>query len=207
MSTVIKNLLRLKKADIKSAAKVFSRAFFEDPLANFLFPEEKTRQQSLMDYFEFRIRYGILYGEVYSTKNLEGVAVWIAPKNVKMTQWKMLRAGGMKLYSKLGKEIINRMGLIEQYTSELHHKSAPIEHWHLTPIGVDTNQRGKGFASQLIRPMLQRCDEENVACFLETQSKTNVEIYKRYGFRVVEKGFIPAVNIDHWTMLRNPKKR
>lgn len=57
-----------------------------------------------------------------------------------------------------------------------------------------------------MRAMLEWFDKEKIACFLETQSQKNVEIYKRYDFKVVEKGIIPKANLEHWAMVRLPKK-
>jgi predicted GNAT family N-acyltransferase len=54
--------------------------------------------------------------------------------------------------------------------------------------------------------MFARLDKEKLPCFLETQSEKNVKIYKRYGFRVVEKGAIPDTEIPHWAMLRESEQ-
>jgi len=52
--------------------------------------------------------------------------------------------------------------------------------------------------------MMKKFDKEKASCFLETQSKTNVEIYKRYGFKVAGEGKIPKAELDHWIMIREP---
>ena len=197
---------RVKKKDVKKVAAMFSKAFKHDPLAEYMFSDEETRESNLQHYFTFRITYGVLFGEVYATSdNMEGAAVWISPKNTHMTNWKMFRAGGMKLFNKLGKEIISKMMTIEKYTSEIHHRNTAFPHWHLTPIAVHPEFQGKGFASSLMKPMMKRFDDEKTACFLETQSKINVEIYKKYGFDIVEEGIIPEINLNHWAMVRHPK--
>ncbi len=101
---------------------MFSRAFLNDPLAAYIFPNEKKRQENLQHYFRFRIKYGVLNGEVYApSPNIEGLAIWIHPSNIDMTYWQMFRAGGMRQFRKLGKEKIGKMLTIEKYTSAMRH--------------------------------------------------------------------------------------
>jgi hypothetical protein len=53
--------------------------------------------------------------------------------------------------------------------------------------------------------MLKKTDNEMIPCYLETQNKNNVEIYKRYGFKVVKQVRIPKAELEHWTMIREPE--
>jgi ribosomal protein S18 acetylase RimI-like enzyme len=208
MMTTLKELIRVKKKHMIPAIQTFSRAFNNDPLTMYMFPEEKERQDFMQNYFRFRVKYGILYGEVYATtENFEGLAIWIKPKNNEMTMWKMLRAGGMKLFRAMGKETIDRMFEIERYTSKIHHETIKENLWHLSPIGVDPEHQGKGYASKLLRAMMKKFDEEKVACFLETQVERNVEIYKRYGFTIANKTKIPKTELTHWIMIREPQSQ
>ena len=87
-----------------------------------------------------------------------------------------------------------------------HQKIINFPHWYLSPIGVDPIYQGKGFASKLMKSMLMRLDKDKIPCFLEAQTKKNVEIYQHYGFEVVGETTIPLANIPHWVMLRKPMK-
>jgi ribosomal protein S18 acetylase RimI-like enzyme len=206
MDNKIEDLYRLRKNHLNLAAELFSKVFFEDTLAKLMFPEEETRDQNLYHYFQFRINYGLLYGEVYATSsNLEGLAVWVYSENIEMTNWRNMRAGGFKLYRKVGRDAIVRMSKIGTFTSTLHKKHASFPHIYLAPIGVDPEFQGKGYASKLLRPMLNRLDQDKVHCFLETQSETNVDIYLHYGFQVLNKTTIPDTKIEHWLMERSPE--
>ena len=92
------------------------------------------------------------------------------------------------------------------FTSELRQKNINVPYWYLSPVGVDPQHQGKGFCSQLLRPMLARCDKENVSSVLETQSKKNIELYKRYGYEIITETTIPESDIAHILMIRHPKK-
>jgi ribosomal protein S18 acetylase RimI-like enzyme len=71
---------------------------------------------------------------------------------------------------------------------------------------VDPRHQGKGLARRLLKAMFERLDREGLPCFLETESTTNVAIYKKYGFAVVEEGKIPGTEVPHWAMLREPQR-
>jgi len=207
MAADLENLLRVKKKHLPKAIQTFALAFANDPLTNYLFSSEKEKQELLPFYCEFRIKYGIRYGEVYATsENIEGFAVWVKPKNIDMTMWRMFRVGGIKLFRILRGELKEKIMELLQHTSKLQHETTTESHWHLTPIGVDPEHQGKGYASKLMKAMMKKFDEEKASCLLETQSEKNVEIYKRYGFKVVYKGTIPKAELDHLIMIRKPEK-
>ncbi len=206
MEYSLNNLFRLRKNHLNSAAELFSEVFFDDTIARMIFPKEETRKQKLYHYFKFRIKYGLLYGEVYaSSSNLEGLAVWVYSENIEMTNWKNIRAGGLNMLRKVGRDAVIRMSKIGNFTFALHKKYATFPHFYLAPVGVDSKHQGKGFASKLLRPMFNRLDQEKLHCYLETQSRTNVEIYLHYGFKVINETTIPDTEIDLWLMERHPE--
>jgi len=206
MDYKLDKMLRLTKNNLNSAAELFSKVFFEDTLAKWIFLDEETRKQKLYHYFKFRIKYGLLYGEVYATSsNLEGLAVWVYSENVEMTNRRNMRAGGFDLFRNVGKDAVIRMSKIGDFTFILHKNYATFPHLYLAPVDVDSKYQCKGYASKLLRPMFNRLDEEKLHCYLETQSRNNVDIYLHYGFEVLNKTTIPDTEIEHWLMERTPK--
>ena len=152
-------------------------------------------------------RNGVLYGEVYATSaNLEGVAAWFPPGKAKITLWRMIRVGGPSLvyFYLRTRDVVSRVMSYLDYASELQERHAHFPHWYLFPIGVDPVFQGKGYGSRLLRPMLARIDQENLPCYLETETEKSVSIYQHYGFEVVEKGIVPGSEVGHWAMLREP---
>lgn len=206
MENPIGKEVRFKAAQIESAAQMMSRAFMDDKLYAYLIPGAEDRIKILPTLFKFRLRYGLQNGEVYTTSSqvegVAGVAVWIHSQNDHMTRWKLLRAGGLAFFRKAGKDVMERLGSFGNYASAIHARIAPTPHWHLTPIAVDPQLQGKGYARLLIQSMLSRLDKEHMPCYLETHSEKNVAIYRKFGFEVVEQDLIPGTQITHWAMLR-----
>ena len=63
------------------------------------------------------------------------------------------------------------------------HPSEP--HYYLEFIGTDPAHQGKGMGTQLITPMVERCDTEGVPAYLESSNLRNVPFYARHGFEQV----------------------
>ena len=53
-------------------------------------------------------------------------------------------------------------------------------------IGVLPEAQGKGLASALMNPIIQRMKEKAIPVFRETANPRNVDIYKKKGFKIFE---------------------
>lgn len=89
-----------------------------------------------------------------------------------------------------------------QYVDAVHGRLTPFKHWFLQAISVDPQFQGRGHASELLRPMLARIDEEGLPCYLETLEEQNVRLYEHFGFRVIDESSVPRTNLTNWAMLR-----
>lgn len=204
MTTDLDKLFPVTKGHIKPAVETLTKAFKNDLVYSFIIPDEKKRNELLPYFFQFRVRYGLLYGEAYAiSPDVEGIAIWLPYKNVDMTPVRMARSGGISLFFRAGKDAMTRLSSLGDHLSKLHKKHADFPHWYLAPIGVNPVFQGKGYGAALIKAMLDRLDKEGLPCFLQTQSEYNVSIYEKYGFKVVEKSIVPSTDLTNWDMLRD----
>ena len=58
---------RLSESQIDDGAAALSRAFFDDPLQMYMLPDGNERERLSPPFFSRLIRYGQLFGEVYTT--------------------------------------------------------------------------------------------------------------------------------------------
>ena len=72
-------------------------------------------------------------------------------------------------------------------------------------LAVDPKYKGKGFASKLLRPMLERFDYEKIICSLETTNPIDIKMYEHFGFRLLKKISLPVIDLPMWEMVREPK--
>lgn len=56
--------------------------------------------------------------------------------------------------------------------------------------------QGRGVASRLIRPFLDRADSEHVGAYTETMTPSNVPLYEHFGFRCQEAYAVPKTGPD-----------
>ena len=199
----LNNLILLEEKHIAGAAKTLAQAFHDEPLKAYLYPDVKIRDEMAVDFFEFMLRYVILFGEAYaSSLNFEGVALWLPSEYAKMTPEAMVKAGIDKLQAQLDKDFRERIKPIYDLIDKKHAQNAPARHWYLAFIGVAADSQGKGFAGKLIKPMLSRFKHENMPCYLETETQKNVDIYTHYGFELIEKYFVFDTGLYFYSMLR-----
>ena len=208
----LNHLKRLQNDQIEAASRVAARAFQNDPLSVYYYPDPIERKIKTVTKCEYLILLGIISGEVYITSSdIQGIAVW-NPYGIKD-----------QTISKQSKEIIRKLRKVkrkmfsdrlfsEKYgiTSEifisLHNEHANFPHWHFTMLTVDPLHPGKGYASMLIKPKLREIDKQNLPCFLETQNENNVSLYEHFGFELVGEIKVPNSNVNYYGMLRNKKK-
>lgn len=205
-------LYELKKSDIPAAKVTLIEAFAKDPLFGYIMGSDDYDRKKTGHIHNFILQYGMKYGKVYAASSkIEGVAVWLPPGQTTMTFWRLIRSGVLSVRKIMPANVLERPGFISRllkyanYTGKIHKKYAPFPHWYLLIIGVADEYRGKGFASLLIRPLLDQFDRQGLPCYLETHNPLNIAKYEHYGFKIVDIGKLPGTDKPQWTMLRPGK--
>lgn len=68
-------------------------------------------------------------------------------------------------------------------TQSMIEQAHPDEpHRYLAYIGVHTDHQGKGLGGALLASMIEECDEQGIAAYLESSNRLNDPLYARYGF-------------------------
>jgi hypothetical protein len=62
-----------------------------------------------------------------------------------------------------------------------------------------------GYGGALMAPMLERCDEQGLPCYLETQRESNVPYYRQFGFELREHIHVDGGGPPMWLMWRIPR--
>ncbi|WAC05705.1 MAG: GNAT family N-acetyltransferase [Methanoregula sp.] len=197
--------IRLAKEQISPASVLLARAFFNDPKLTHLIPDPKERAVRAQYLFEFELMYGMIYGDVIATsKNMEGVAVWIPSQKSEITFWRAFRSGGFRLQKQLGTEIMDRLMSFSSMVDSLHNRHVPGNHSYLFFIGVDPSFQGRGYAGRLVRPVLAQLDKKKMSCYLNTQERKNISLYEHFGFQVIDQVPMPGTDIIYTGMIRPP---
>jgi GNAT superfamily N-acetyltransferase len=197
------NIVPLEEPQIEAAGAAMARAFFVDPITEYMFPNEDERRRLAAWHFSAFIRYGYLFGEVYTTSpNANGTAVWFRPGESELTAERIKQAGLDRAPDVLGAASWARFNSVCDYVERLHPQEVPQPHWYLPLLGVDPELQGKGAGTALLRPILDRADKDALPAYLWTAKARNVPFYQRLGFEVLTHGVEPASQIPFWTMRR-----
>ena len=196
-------LLKLKKDQIKPASLMLARAFRDDPIMAYAFPDRDGEDPRLPYAYESMLHLGLKYDLTHTTSTrLEGVAVWRRIRKPSYSFWRILLSGAFLPSMKMGRKTGQRMQTFSQHLDKKHEEMISGIHWYLQLIGVDLEYQGQGFASRLLRGMLIRIDQEGLPCYLETELEANVPLYENFGFRTLEEYPVPSTPLKMWLMLR-----
>jgi len=198
-----------KRDDTKAAANVLAEAFIDYPLYVYTLPNAATRLRSLQTIFEVEITYAHKYGRIYATSpNLEGVMYCLPKEERRISNWKMVKSGAMKVPLKIGRDFVKRQAPITKVHEKLRAKHANFPHTYLWNIGVKPEYQHNKCSSKLIQYLLSDLSERNESCYLETAVEINVSIYQHFGFEIMETVGFPDLNYTVWAMLwRNTRDK
>jgi ribosomal protein S18 acetylase RimI-like enzyme len=194
---------QLTLSDVEQTAQVIAQAFAEDPLTSFMLPIKATRVKTLLKFFRVYAEINIKTGRGFGVgEPLQGVAFWKFPSQESMSI--SVKSLGKLLPLLLTMYPIGyfRARKIIDQIDALHAKHAPEPHFYLDNLGVLAAARGQGLSSKLIRPFLQKADEQKVVAYTDTVTKTNVPLYEHFGFQCVEESFIKETGITVYAMKR-----
>jgi GNAT superfamily N-acetyltransferase len=120
-------------------------------------------------------------GEVWLTDGDEAAALWHSDR-AELFSIRFL-ARNLRIWIRLGTRSVVRMLRSERAIHNLFPSDRPFFHLYL--IGVGSEHRGKGLASELMDPILRRKRKEGVPVVLETANPANVEIYRHKAFETI----------------------
>ena len=206
MIQTVTNVLKLQESQIEQGADLLAQVFQYDPMMQFLVNDPAKMLEKPRPLYRASIRTGLLCGQVYTTKGLDAIAVWIEPGNTDFTFWQMLQTGLLRATLAMGLASVPRALRAADYLEQIKKQVVPEPHWMLMFIGVEESKRGLGIGQTLLQPVLDRADTEESAIYLDSMNERNLNFYKRNGFDIVAEGRVPKGGPQFWTMLRSHNK-
>jgi ribosomal protein S18 acetylase RimI-like enzyme len=192
---------RARAADVPELARVLARAFFDDPVVEWAWRDERARARALERFQAIRARQLLGDEEVWMTDDASAAALWAPPQRWKKTIFQDAAFTRCFLHPRL----IGRMPLVTVgWTGmERKHPHSP-PHYYLAVLGTDPARQGQGLGSALLDPVLEQCDRDGVGAFLESSKERNIDFYARHGFRVTEELRLLR-GPPMWKMWREPR--
>ncbi|MDQ3935605.1 MAG: GNAT family N-acetyltransferase [Actinomycetota bacterium] len=185
-------------ADIPGMARALARAFYDDPVVEWIFPDERRRASVSERFFHIRVRALLAQQEGYTTDDHAGAACWAQPGRWEAPALEAL-VFGLRLLPLLRRRtplVARGWGMIEA-----EHPHDP--HYYLAILGTDPASQGQGVGSALLAPVLDDCDRNEIPAYLESSKESNLAFYGRHGFRVTGELVLPE-GPPIWFMWRDP---
>jgi len=200
-------LHKLQKNEIRKASVILADAFQSDPLWNKIFENEINKSKKYPLVSELLLRYCFKYGEIFSSsENFEGIMALTPGKFSYMTMWRLIRSYAIFPFMQLGGNVGRRISLafapMETDRKKYMRQNSFI---YLHIIGVSTENQGKGHGGKLLRELNEMSDQAEIPIYLETETETNVKVYKKFGFKILNQRMLPVVNLPVWEMKREPE--
>lgn len=186
--------------EVATVYGALARAFEDDPVTAFLFPEGSSRIDRLLAFYRVTTPWLTEQGRFFTDTGLRGGAIWQAPRPARVgTAWTLLRLlrTGLVLRGRA------RAGLVLGQAIESMRVRQP--HWYLGILGTQPEDQGRGIGSELIEPILEVCDRTREIAYLESSKAVNIPFYERHGFEVMGEVEVPRGPVL-WPMVRQPQR-
>lgn len=187
-------LLKLDRGHILPAADMLAKAFFSDPMYEFILPDSAERQRALPVIFRGMLSVLVSSGGVYATsENLEGV---VCVSGLDNSRGRLGQLSG--IFGALGMPfrvmrrvavlpMMRRAGAMRRGVSEYRRIKERLEGGvYIDLIAVAEEHRGRGLMSLMMRPVLLEAAQAGKSCALDTESEGNIPIYEHFGFHLIK---------------------
>lgn len=191
------------------AAELLARAFASNPayasILGHLTDEERAEALPLVKraFIDATMARGRATG-AWRDRTLAGVSLVLGPGQYPWGVGGFLRLARASMHV----ATYRAAGRFMQYDawSKARHLREP--HYYLFVLGVDPHLQGKGVGRLLLEHLAARADKEGVPCWLETDKKSNVALYRKHGYEVVHEDVLDMTKpLRMWTMKRAARER
>ena len=115
----------------------------------------------------------------------------------------MLRSGAMWAGLRMGWEVAKKMEpVFAPLDADRKENMKGQTFIYVLIIGVAPAFQGQGFGGKLLRALIEKSERAGLPLYLETETESNVRMYKHLGFTVVKEIVLPTINLPMWEMTR-----
>lgn len=160
---------------------VMQAAFHDDPVARFIQPDEAKRPVGIGNFAKMTVRLPADRREVYLAEGGTAAAIWSPPD-----QWELsIRESRPLLLGML--RTPSRFLVAMRFFSQADRMHPEEPHWYLDLVGTRPEHQGRGIGEALLRPVLDRCDEQGLPVWTYSSNRQNLAFYHRLGFEVLDE--------------------
>lgn len=164
--------------EIPRVAATMGAAFADDPIVSWVY--RRRAEQRFAKYISALLRTIWRRREVWVTEDFSGAAIWAPPGEFRIEVGDILRMTP-RLFGAFGRPAALPANLAVE---KLHPKEP---HWYLELLGTVPERQGHGVGAGVLKPVLDRCDEDGIPAWAWSSNRKNLSFYYRLGFEVLEE--------------------
>ncbi|MBW5481604.1 GNAT family N-acetyltransferase [Streptomyces bambusae] len=183
-------------------AALLDEAFQEDPVSSWVFPDPAHRRAVHGKFLGVFVDVALAEGRIDYAVDGSAAALWLrvpagdhggeAPEDDVPAR--------MREAADPDNE---RCELVGRLLGESHPTGE--EHEYLLMIGVAPGRQGEGLGTELMRPVLERCDRDGLPAYLEASSERSMRLYERLGWEFTGTEVQLPDGPQMWPMWRKPR--
>jgi GNAT superfamily N-acetyltransferase len=187
-------------ADLARVCTTATRAFADDPLLRWFFPDDDEYEMAAPAAFGQMAERSIGLGCTYVTPDVVAVGISFPPGHhhpgAQDTDGDDAGADdGLTIAPELAARFAAFGAVVAQHTP-------PELHWYLNVLATHPDWQRQGHGAAIVAPIAHRSEEEGVPLYLETETAANVAYYGHLGFRVRSEWDLPLAGPHMWGMIR-----
>jgi GNAT superfamily N-acetyltransferase len=200
--TLAPSVRKVTYDDVPQLAVALGRAFDSDPPMRWFLRDDDRRIELARQMFDVMLRtVHVARDACYTTDDVIGGALWVPPG-----RWRLGLLQQLKLLPGMIRVFGRDLPRAQRGLTVMDSGHPRRPHWYLDSLGVEPEWQGRGIGSALMRPVLERCDSEQVPAYLNAGSPRSRDLYMRHGFKVTEEFRLPERGPPLWRMWRDPQR-
>ncbi|MFI5826979.1 GNAT family N-acetyltransferase [Streptomyces sp. NPDC051578] len=198
---MVLEIRRAGQSDRDAVARLLDEAFRDDPVSSWVFPDPAHRAAVHGKFLGVFVDVALAEGRIDYAADGSAAALWLrVPAGDHEGDAEDDVPAMMRAVADPDNE---RCELVGRLTGEVHPTSE--EHEYLLMIAVAPGRQGEGLGTELMRPVLERCDREGVPAYLEASSERSKALYERLGWRFTGTAVRLPDGPLMWPMWRKPQ--
>ncbi|MGW1774371.1 GNAT family N-acetyltransferase [Streptomyces sp. NPDC002104] len=189
-------------SDRDAVARLLDEAFRSDPVSSWVFPDPEHRAAVHGKFLGVFVDVALAEGRIDYAADGSAAALWlrIPAGDPEAEHVEDEVPAKMRAVADPDNE---RCELVGRLTGAVHPMAE--EHEYLLMIAVAPGRQGEGLGTELIRPVLERCDREGVPAYLEASSERSKGLYERLGWQFTGEAVRLPDGPLMWPMWRKPQ--
>ncbi len=183
--------------DITGAATTIWRAFADDPVMRWFYPDDAEYETDMPGLAAALARRWLATDTLWCTDDTVAIAGWRPPGRPEVT-----------VDAPQVQHPESRLARFAAIGAALAANTPPELHWYLNMLATHPDWQRRGLGGALMSEVFTIADEAGLPCYLETETAANVAYYRHHGFEVRSEWDLRAgddAGPHMWGMLRSAR--